>query len=59
MTFKGKFPNKKLLRDKKHLNEAGIKIFASNLLHILKSIYYEYSIDLNVCRMYTAVLNIL
>ena len=38
VAFKGKLPNKKLYRDKKHLNEAGVKIFVSNLLHILNDI---------------------
>ena len=38
VAFKGKLPNKKLYRDKKHLNKVGVKIFVSNLLHILNDI---------------------
>ena len=39
VAFKGKFPNRKLYRDKKHLNTSGVKIFVSNLLHILSGVY--------------------
>ena len=37
VSFRGKFQNKKIFRDSKHLNESGIKVFASNLLQVVNS----------------------
>ena len=35
--FRGRYPHRKLYKDKKHLNENGVKIFASNLLYTLNN----------------------
>ena len=38
VSFRDKFPNEEFFRDSKHLNESGIKVFASNLLQVVNSV---------------------